>query len=143
MTRYLERTRMHAREWGWVETFMGRRRHLPDIRAANRQLRNAAERMAVNMPIQGAAADIMKLAMIRCDAALRDAGVRSRLLLQVHDELVLECPGGRGRRTPSGWCARPWAGRRSWWCPLVVDVKIGQNWQEMTPLRETASAGAT
>ncbi len=115
VTKYLERTRMHAREWGWVETFMGRRRHLPDIRAANRQLRGAAERMAVNMPIQGAAADIMKLAMIRCDAALREAGVRSRLLLQVHDELVLECPAGRGGRCgdagPRGHGRRRRAGR--------------------------------
>ena len=141
VTRYLERTRMHAREWGWVETFMGRRRHLPDIRAANRQLRSAAERMAVNMPIQGAAADIMKLAMIRCDAALRGAGVRSRLLLQVHDELVLECPleevdeGVRLVRDAMGGAAELVV-------PLVVDVKVGQNWQAMTPLRETASAGA-
>jgi DNA polymerase-1 len=142
VTRYLERTRMHAREWGWVETFMGRRRHLPDIRAANRQLRGAAERMAVNMPIQGAAADIMKLAMIRCDTALRDPGVRSRLLLQVHDELVLECPmdevdeAVRLVRDAMGGAAELVV-------PLVVDVKVGQNWQAMTPLRETASAGAT
>jgi DNA polymerase-1 len=142
VTRYLERTRMHAREWGWVETFMGRRRHLPDIRAANRQLRGAAERMAVNMPIQGAAADIMKLAMIRCDEALRDAGVRSRLLLQVHDELVLECPPGEVDDAVR-LVRDAMEGAAELVVPLVVDVKIGQNWQEMTPLRETASAGAT
>jgi DNA polymerase-1 len=142
VTRYLERTRMHAREWGWVETFMGRRRHLPDIRAANRQLRSAAERMAVNMPIQGAAADIMKLAMIRCDAALRDAGVRSRLLLQVHDELVLECPVDEVDHAVR-LVRDAMEGAAELVVPLVVDVKIGQNWQEMTPLRETASAGAS
>ena len=142
VTRYLERTRMHAREWGWVETFMGRRRHLPDIRAANRQLRSAAERMAVNMPIQGAAADIMKLAMIRCDAALRDAGVRSRLLLQVHDELVLECPADEVDHAVE-LVRDAMGGAAELVVPLVVDVKVGQNWQEMTPLREAASAGAT
>ncbi|HEY8755476.1 MAG TPA: DNA polymerase I [Candidatus Dormibacteraeota bacterium] len=142
VTRYLERTRMHAREWGWVETFMGRRRHLPDIRAANRQLRGAAERMAVNMPIQGAAADIMKLAMIRCDAALRDAGVRSRLLLQVHDELVLECPDDEVDRAVD-LVREAMGGAAELVVPLVVDVKVGLNWQEMTPLRETASAGAS
>ena len=141
VTRYLERTRMHAREWGWVETFMGRRRHLPDIRAANRQLRGAAERMAVNMPIQGAAADIMKLAMIRFDTALREAGGRSRLLLQVHDELVLETPEGEVDAViPLLRDAMTDAAALS--VPLLVDVKVGTNWQEMTPLRETVSAGA-
>jgi DNA polymerase-1 len=142
VARYLERTRMHAREWGWVETFMGRRRHLPDIRAANRQLRGAAERMAVNMPIQGAAADIMKLAMIRFDSALRAAGLSSRLLLQVHDELVLESPDDELDaivpllRDAMGGAAQLVV-------PLVVDVKVGTNWMEMTPLRETVSAGAS
>jgi DNA polymerase-1 len=142
VTRYLERTRMHAREWNWVETFMGRRRHLPDIRAANRQLRGAAERMAVNMPIQGAAADIMKLAMIRTDRALRDAGVRSRMLLQVHDELVLETPADEVDQV-AALVREAMGGAADLVVPLVVDVKVGQNWQEMTPLRETASAGAS
>ena len=142
ITQYLERTRMHAREWEWVETFMGRRRHLADIRAANRQLRGAAERMAVNMPIQGAAADIMKLAMIRCDAALRQAGVRSRLLLQVHDELLLECPDDEVDSAVA-LVRDAMGGAAQLVVPLVVDVKVGVNWQEMTPLRETASAGAS
>src|SRR5437660_4901177 len=92
VTQYQEQVRNHAREFGWVETFMGRRRYIADMRAANRQLRFAAERMAVNMPIQGGAADIMKRAMILVDQAIRDAGLRSRILLQVHDELLLEAP---------------------------------------------------
>jgi DNA polymerase I len=142
VTRFLERTRMHAREWGWVETFMGRRRHLPDIRAANRQLRGAAERMAVNMPLQGAAADIMKIAMIRSDTALQGAGVRSRMLLQVHDELVLESPEEEVDEVVA-LVREAMAGAVELVVPLVVDVKVGQNWQEMTPLRETASAGAS
>ncbi len=142
VTRFLDRTRMHAREWGWVETFMGRRRHLPDIRAANRQLRGAAERMAVNMPIQGAAADIMKLAMIRTDAALRDAGMRSRMLLQVHDELVLETPEPEVGEVVA-LVREAMGGASELVVPLVVDVKVGENWQEMAPLREAASAGAS
>jgi DNA polymerase-1 len=142
VTRYLEQTRMHAREWGWVETFMGRRRHLPDIRAANRQLRGAAERMAVNMPIQGAAADIMKLAMIRFDRGLAASGLRSRLLLQVHDELVLEAPEAEVDAVV-GVLRDAMSGAAELVVPLVVDVKAGVNWQEMAPLRETANAGAS
>ena len=142
VTRYLERTRMHAREWGWVETFMGRRRHVPDIRAANRQLRGAAERMAVNMPIQGAAADIMKIAMIRTDSALRAAAGRCRLLLQVHDELVLEAPEDEVDGAVD-LVREAMAGAAELAVPLVVDVKVGQNWQEMAPLREPAGARAS
>jgi len=133
VTRWLEQTRMHAREWGWVETFTGRRRHLPDIRAANRQLRLAAERMAVNMPIQGGAAEIMKKAMIDCDRALSESGSTGRVLLQVHDELVVEVPREdaaalvplvRGAMSEAQLLV----------VPLVVDVKVGENWQEMTPV---------
>jgi DNA polymerase-1 len=121
---------------------MGRRRHLPDIRAANRQLRGAAERMAVNMPIQGGAADIMKLAMIRFDSALRSAGLRSRLLLQVHDELVLEAPDAE-LDSVVPLLRDAMGGAAELVVPLVVDVKVGTNWHDMTPLRETVSAGAS
>ncbi|HXZ99312.1 MAG TPA: DNA polymerase I [Candidatus Binatia bacterium] len=133
VTRWLEQTRMHAREWGWVETFTGRRRHLPDIRAANRQLRLAAERMAVNMPIQGGAAEIMKKAMIDTDRALRESGSAGRVLLQVHDELVLEVPPGE-LEALIPLVRRAMSGAQSLVVPLVVDVKVGQNWQEMTPV---------
>jgi len=98
--------------------------------------------MAVNMPIQGAAADIMKLAMIRCDASLREAGVRSRLLLQVHDELLLECPDDEVDSAVA-LVRDAMGGAAELVVPLVVDVKVGVNWQAMTPLRETASAGAS
>ena len=75
---------------------LGRRRYLPDLTSDNRQRREMAERMALNAPIQGSAADIIKVAMLRVDAALREAGLRSRMLLQVHDELVFEvAPGER------------------------------------------------
>ncbi|MGO8687013.1 MAG: DNA polymerase I [Candidatus Dormibacteria bacterium] len=136
VTRWLEQTRMHAREWGWVETFTGRRRHLPDIRAANRQMRMAAERMAVNMPIQGGAAEIMKKAMIDFDRALRalrGSGITAQVLLQVHDELVVEAPGAEVPALVS-LVRRAMSEAYPLVVPLVVDVKIGDNWQEMTPV---------
>ena len=85
-----------ARKSGFTETILGRRRYLPDLTSDNGQRREAAERMALNAPIQGSAADIIKVAMLRTQAAMDDAGVKSRMLLQVHDELVFEiAPGER------------------------------------------------
>ena len=85
-----------ARRTGFTETMLGRRRYLPDLTSDNRQRREMAERMALNAPIQGSAADIIKVAMLRVDAALADEGLASRMLLQVHDELVFEvAPGER------------------------------------------------
>jgi DNA polymerase I len=133
VTTYLEQVRNHAREYGWVETFIGRRRYIADIRAANRQLRFAAERMAVNMPIQGGAADIMKQAMILVDAALREAGLRSRMLLQVHDELLLEAPAGEIDALIPLLRERMGAAE-ALKVPLEVDVKVGDNWGDMTPV---------
>ncbi|TMC48868.1 MAG: DNA polymerase I [Chloroflexi bacterium] len=137
VTAYLEQTRNHAREWGYVETLFGRRRYIPDIRAANRQIRGAAERMAVNMPMQGTAADIMKLAMIRVDRALRESGLRARLLLQVHDELVLEAPEAEVVQL-SGLLREAMGSAAQLIVPLDVDVKIGSNWSAVTAVAETA-----
>lgn len=89
---YLRDVVSTARSTGYTETMLGRRRYLPDLNSDQRTRRDIAERMALNAPIQGSAADIIKLAMLRVEAALRAGGWRSRLLLQVHDELVLECP---------------------------------------------------
>ena len=133
VTAYLEGVRNHAREYGWVETFIGRRRYIADIRAANRQLRFAAERMAVNMPIQGGAADIMKQAMILVDQALREAGLRSRILLQVHDELLLEAPADELDALIPLLRDRMGAAE-ALKVPLDVDVKVGDNWGDMTPI---------
>ena len=133
VTVYLEGVRNHAREYGWVETFIGRRRYIADIRAANRQLRFAAERMAVNMPIQGGAADIMKQAMILVDHGLRDAGLRSRILLQVHDELLLEAPVEEVDAVVALLRDRMGAAE-ALKVPLDVDVKVGDNWGDMTPI---------
>ena len=133
VTVYLEGVRNHAREYGWVETFIGRRRYIADIRAANRQLRFAAERMAVNMPIQGGAADIMKQAMILVDHALREAGLHSRILLQVHDELLLEAPVEEVDALVVLLRDRMGAAE-ALKVPLDVDVKVGDNWGDMTPI---------
>jgi DNA polymerase-1 len=133
VTTYLESVRNHAREYGWVETFIGRRRYIADIRAANRQLRFAAERMAVNMPIQGGAADIMKQAMILVDEALRESGLRSRILLQVHDELLLEAPAGEVDDLV-GLLRDRMGAAEALKVPLDVDVKVGDNWGDMTPI---------
>ena len=131
VTTYLEAVRNHAREYGWVETFIGRRRYIADIRAANRQLRFAAERMAVNMPIQGGAADIMKQAMILVDEALRESGLRSRILVQVHDELLLEAPAEEVDQLVVLLRDRMGAAE-ALKVPLDVDVKVGDNWGDMT-----------
>jgi DNA polymerase I len=133
VTAYLEGVRNHAREYGWVETFIGRRRYIADIRAANRQLRFAAERMAVNMPIQGGAADIMKQAMILVDQGLRESGLRSRILLQVHDELLLEAPAEEVDVLVALLRDRMGAAE-ALKVPLDVDVKVGDNWGDMTPI---------
>src|SRR3954462_276870 len=93
---YLTGVVSQARKDGYNETILGRRRYLPDLTSDNGQRRQMAERMALNAPIQGSAADIIKLAMLAVDRALREQSLRSRLLLQVHDELVLEvAPGER------------------------------------------------
>ena len=91
---YLQEVVAQARRDGYTQTIMGRRRYLPDLTSDNRQRREMAERMALNAPIQGSAADIIKVAMLRVDQALRAQGLRSRMLLQVHDELLFEVADG-------------------------------------------------
>ncbi|HEX6486452.1 MAG TPA: DNA polymerase I, partial [Nocardioidaceae bacterium] len=118
-----------ARRCGFTETIMGRRRYLPDLTSDNRQRREMAERMALNAPIQGSAADIIKVAMLNVDRALEESSLRSRMLLQVHDELVLEvAPGERERleelvRTQMGRAAELTV-------PLDVSVGTGRSWHE-------------
>ncbi len=95
---YLHEVVEQARKVGYTETLFGRRRYLPDLNSDNRQRREVAERAALNAPIQGTAADIIKVAMIDVQRALREAGLASRMLLQVHDELVLEVAAGERER---------------------------------------------
>ena len=90
VTKFLALQVAKAQEWGYVETVLGRRRYVPDIHARNRNVRSFAERVAVNMPIQGTQADMIKLAMIRIHDTIKRENLKSRMLLQVHDELVFE-----------------------------------------------------
>lgn len=108
---------------------MGRRRYLPDLTSDNRQRREMAERMALNAPIQGSAADIIKVAMLGVDAALREQELSSRVLLQVHDELVLEvAPGERG--TAEEILRDQMGAAASLSVPLDVSVGSGQSWHD-------------
>ncbi len=129
-----------AREQGYVETLLGRRRWIPELQSRNAQLRSAGERMAINMPIQGSAADIMKIALIRLHDRLRTMGSTARMLLSVHDEVLLEVP--RGEVADLAPIVREvMEGALKLEVPLDVDVKVGTDWESMTPL-ESGSASA-
>jgi DNA polymerase I len=130
---YVERTLREAEEKGYVETPLGRRRYLPDIGAKNRQRREAARRAAENMPNQGMVAEIIKLAMIRVHARLREEGMASRMLLQVHDELVLEVPEVELVEA-AGLVVREMKHAVELSVPLEVEVKLGQTWGELRKL---------
>jgi DNA polymerase-1 len=136
---YMLHIKETARANGAVTTLLGRRREIPELRSTNRSLVAAGERMAINMPIQGTAADIMKIAMIRVAARLRAEGFRSRLLLQVHDELLLEAPLDEvARLVPV--VRETMEGALALDVPLTVDVKTGVDWESMTPMPHPAAA---
>ncbi|HEX5598862.1 MAG TPA: DNA polymerase I [Micromonosporaceae bacterium] len=124
---YLQEVVSRARHDGYTETLLGRRRYLPDLVSDNRQRREMAERMALNAPIQGSAADIIKVAMLRIDAALAEAGLRSRMLLQVHDELVFEVAPGE-REALEALARREMGGAYPLSVPLEVSVGVGPDW---------------
>ena len=127
--RFMDNTRTQARELGYVETVFGRRLYLPDIRSGNPQLRQYAERSAINAPMQGTAADIIKRAMIEIDAWMNATGSQARLIMQVHDELVFEVP--REQAAAFGEVLRQhMAGAATLSVPLRVDVGTGTNWDE-------------
>ena len=130
---YVERTLREAEEKGYVETPMGRRRYLPDLGSKNRQRREGARRAAENMPNQGMVAEIIKLAMIRVHARLRQESMASRMLLQVHDELLLEVPEGELAEV-AGLVVREMRNAVELSVPLEVEVKIGRSWGEMRRL---------
>ncbi len=143
---YMLHIKETARRDGFVSTLLGRRRQIPELRAANPQLRGAGERMAINMPIQGTAADIVKIAMIRLDQRLTAEGLLSRPLLQVHDELLLEVPRDEvDRLIPILRDVMESALPLD--VPLTVDVKVGEDWESMTPVSRAdavlAEAGET
>ncbi len=127
---WLDRTVEEARKTGVVRTLFGRLRPIPDIHSANYNLRQFAERTAVNTPIQGTAADIMKLAMIRTHKSLRDNKMSTRLLLQVHDELVLEAPEDEVQKV-SELVLEAMQGAAELSVPLAADLNVADNWKDM------------
>jgi len=144
ISRYMLHIRETARDLGYVATLLGRRRRIPELSSSNGALRAAGERMAINMPIQGTAADIVKIAMIRMDRALREGGFAARLLLSVHDELLLEAPRGEvDRLIPV--LREAMEGALPLSVPLTVEAKMGDSWDGMTPVsrRDAALAEAS
>jgi DNA polymerase-1 len=126
---YLREVVDRARMAGYTETMLGRRRYLPDLTSDNRQRREMAERMALNAPIQGSAADIIKVAMINVERALRSEGLRSRVLLQVHDELVVEIAPSE-RESATELVRREMGAAYPLRVPLDVSIGIGRSWQD-------------
>ena len=120
---------VEARQQGYVTTLFGRRRFLPDINSSNFNLRSFAERTALNTPIQGTAADVIKKAMVEVQHGLEREGLRSRLLLQVHDELVLEVPADE-LEVVSALVKNAMEQAVILNVPLTADVKAGRNWAE-------------
>jgi DNA polymerase-1 len=124
---YMEHTIESAKQQGYVETITGRRRYLRDINSGNATIRNAAERTAINTPIQGTAADMIKIAMVRVDAALREGGYRSRMILQVHDELVFDLHKTE-RDTVIPLVEKAMREALPLKVPVVVETGTGENW---------------
>jgi DNA polymerase I len=124
---YLQSVVEQARKDGYTSTVLGRRRYLPELDSSNRNVREAAERAALNAPIQGSAADIIKVAMINTDAAIQEAGLKSRMLLQVHDELLFEVADGE-RDTLDALVRHEMGGAYPLDVPLEVSVGYGRSW---------------
>jgi DNA polymerase-1 len=127
---YLESTKEKARKEGYVQTILGRKRAIPEINHANRQLREAAERMAINMPVQGTSADIIKVAMINLDSRMAKGKLKSKMLLQVHDELIFEVPEAEMAGMKE-LAAELMSSAMTLSVPLKVDIKTGPNWGDM------------
>jgi DNA polymerase-1 len=127
--RYLDSSVEFARTQGYVQTIFGRRRYVPEVRERNFNIRAFGERVAANSPIQGSAADLIKIAMVRVAAALREHGLESTMLLQVHDELVFEAPG-REVDQLTALVRTEMEGAAALAVPLVVDIGVGPNWLE-------------
>lgn len=133
--KYLDGMRRQAAEVGYVETLLGRRRYFPALQGkVNMQMKNREEREAINAPIQGTAADIMKIAMIKIPPALKAAGLKGKMLLQVHDELVLECPKNEVQKTAQV-VQQTMSNAYPMSIPLETEARAGANWGEMSVLK--------
>jgi DNA polymerase-1 len=131
---WLDSVRAQAREEGVVVNALGRRRAIPDLRSPNYQLRQAAERMAINFPIQSLQADIIKIAMVRLSRELAEAGLGGRMLLQVHDELVFEVPESEAERFGE-MVPRIMTGAYELLTGIEVEARVGPNWADMARLK--------
>ena len=127
---YFNNTKEQARQNGYVQTLLGRKRYIPDINSSNRQVREGAERMAINMPVQGTSADIIKVAMINLCREMEKQRLKSKMLLQVHDELVFEVPDEE-MDTMRRLVPNIMSSAVELSIPLKVDTKVGKNWGEM------------
>ena len=130
---FFEQITRQAEELGYVSTLWGRRRYMPELKATHRQLRQAAQRVAINMPIQGTAADIIKIAMINLHRHMKEKGYAARMILQVHDELLFEAPRAEVE-VLAPEVKRLMESAMPLQVPVVVDLKVGANWDEMQPL---------
>ena len=126
---YMDQVVERARADGYVETPMHRRRALPEIKSSNHNMRSFGERVALNMPIQGAAADIIKLAMVRVHRQLKEAALEARLIMQVHDELIVECPEAEADRVKA-ILVREMEGAYPLSVPLIAEAHSGKSWLE-------------
>ncbi len=127
---YIEATKDQARKLGYVQTIMGRRRSIPEINSPNRQVREAAERMAINAPVQGTSADIIKIAMINVHRQIGKGKLKSKMLLQIHDELLFEVPQEEIEEMKA-LVAELMSKAMKLCVPLKIDIKLGKNWGEM------------
>ena len=129
VAQYMDRTRALAKEQGYVETLFGRRLYLPEINARNKMRVQAAERTAINAPMQGSAADIIKLAMLAVDGWLQEGDADARMIMQVHDELVLEVASTEVEAVCAKLCGLM-SGAAELSVPLLVEAGVGDNWDE-------------
>ncbi len=127
--RYMKQVVVDAREKGYTQTLYGRKRYIPELKASNFNIRSGAERIALNTPIQGTAADLIKLAMLRVDKALREQFPQAKLLLQVHDELIVECPEEMAPQV-AALVSREMEQVASLSVPLTAEAKFGKSWYE-------------
>ena len=130
---YMERTREEVRARGYVTTLLGRRRYVPEVYSATRSVREAAERAAINMPVQGTQADLIKIAMVRLSRRMQAEGLRSAMILQVHDELVFRVPEDELSRMAELAC-ETMEHAMTLDVPIRVDVHAGKNWLDLTPV---------
>jgi DNA polymerase-1 len=136
---FMNRTLQEGREHKYVTTLLGRRRYMPELRSPNAGVRQAGERMAINAPVQGTAADIIKIAMNRLYAEMKKRNMRSKMLLQVHDELLFEAPASEIEELSNLVC-NTMEGAWQLRVPLVAEVKAGKNWGEMHPITADRAA---